>query len=441
MTKAILRGLLGTFVLTATAALTRAEERQANQPYVVLVGVGQYADKQILPRPNAEADAQALYDLVTDKSRLGVDPSHVKLLLGSADSKRNSEPATHKNVLAALHWAATKARRDDLVVFAFFGQGAPLGERTCYLTSDSTFKGRDKEALAAAEIEQELKALKSQRVLFLLDTNFKGFDTGKDPAPELNVENLYKEFLGGKEKERNLTGRVLLLANNGLKPSLEADGHGLLTKVILDGLKGAADKDGYEPDGVVTVHELVEYVDKQLPELARKLGKTKEEREQSHIVLEGLSSHFALGRNPAVSAKVQERLDKFTKLAEDKGLSKEVTEEGLNLLGRMPKLKAHQALRKSYQQLADGTLQPDDFLAERTKVLESLKYRPADAKAFAEKVLNAGQTVREEYVKELNLGEMIGHAVRGLPAARRDDPRRRRGEAQDRQGDEGGGAA
>ena len=43
----------------------------------------------------------------------------------------------------------------------------------------------------------------------------------------------------------------------------------MFTKVLIDGLKGAADKDGYEPDGVVTVDELDTYLEKEMPKLAR----------------------------------------------------------------------------------------------------------------------------------------------------------------------------
>ena len=41
------------------------------------------------------------------------------------------------------------------MIFAFIGQGAPLGERTCLFASDSTFKDRGKNAVAATEIEEE----------------------------------------------------------------------------------------------------------------------------------------------------------------------------------------------------------------------------------------------------------------------------------------------
>ena len=57
----------------------------------VIVGIGQYADKHIKARKHAEDDAQALYDLFTDKQYLGADPKNVRLLLGRPDDKRHGE--------------------------------------------------------------------------------------------------------------------------------------------------------------------------------------------------------------------------------------------------------------------------------------------------------------------------------------------------------------
>src|SRR5262245_57699557 len=79
------------------APLARADE--STQPYVVLVGIDKYTDTQIKPRKHAEADAKALYDVFASKDYLGVDKAHIKLLLGSPDSERNSEPATRENIL------------------------------------------------------------------------------------------------------------------------------------------------------------------------------------------------------------------------------------------------------------------------------------------------------------------------------------------------------
>src|SRR5260370_15969517 len=106
-----LKRIVGLHVTTLLAlicallpAAVRADEAGKTKPHVVLVGISDYADKQIKPRPKAEDDAKALYDLFTNKDHLGVDAKNIRLLLGKADEKRNSVEATHKNILDAIKW-------------------------------------------------------------------------------------------------------------------------------------------------------------------------------------------------------------------------------------------------------------------------------------------------------------------------------------------------
>ena len=89
----------------------------------------------------------------------------------------------------------------------------------------------------------------------------------------------------GSDEHNFLPGRVVFLATNGMSASLDLKEHGLLTHVLLAGLKGEADKEGYEPDGLVTVGELTTYLGKEMPRLAKEFGKTKDEKEQLHFVL------------------------------------------------------------------------------------------------------------------------------------------------------------
>src|SRR5262249_38781390 len=149
-------------------------------------------------------------------------------------------------------------------------------------------------------------------------------------------------------------GRTLFIANP--PPSfkiLDLDRHDIFAQVILDGLEGKADRDGYEPDGEVTVNELVEYMGKAIPELARRHGKTQEDKEEQAVVLGTRTVNYPITRNPAVSAKVQDRLEKFEKIARDGQLSDKLSKEGRTLLARMPKLEAYRKLRQEYQRLAD----------------------------------------------------------------------------------------
>src|SRR5262245_17560488 len=169
MSRVVLKSILASLVLSLWVILPAAraaEEAKEPQAYVVLVGISEYADKAIKPRPHAEDDIRALHDLFSNKDYLRADTRHVRLLLGKEDAGRHSEPATRANILKALKWAASSAKRDDLVIFAFFGQGGPIGdsgERRCYFASDSTVKDRAKNAIAASEIGQELDGLQSHR--------------------------------------------------------------------------------------------------------------------------------------------------------------------------------------------------------------------------------------------------------------------------------------
>src|SRR5262249_34957935 len=157
---------------------------------------------------------------------------NVRLLLGKADEKRKSELATHDNIIKAFKWAAN-AQRDDPVFVGMFLQGAPKGERACYFATDSTFKDRAKNGVAAADIEQELDKMKSQRFCAFLDVDFKGFDAGKEKVPDVNLPNMYKEFLGKEEESGTKPGRIVFLANAGTRASLEGEKHGLFAQVLL----------------------------------------------------------------------------------------------------------------------------------------------------------------------------------------------------------------
>ncbi|HJT79487.1 MAG TPA: S41 family peptidase [Gemmataceae bacterium] len=420
MTKAFFTGLLAALLAGLTALPARAAEAKParSQPYVVVVGIGQYADKQITPRPRAEDDAKALYDLFTNPKYLGADADHARLLLGTEDAQRHARKATRENILEALEWLK-HARSDDLVILAFIGEGCSLGERgdhRCYFATDSTVKGRAKDAVAAATVGEILDKVKSRRFCALVDVNFKGFTTKQSiPEPDFG-KDLYKEFLGddGTEDHAAAPGHVVFLATNGLTPALDLAKHDAFIQVVLDGLEGAADKDGYEPDGVVTVDELMEYLDKQLPEEVRTHGKTVEQKESTHLVLGGRGSHFVLTKDPAVADKVQQRLDKLAELKKDKKISAELAEEGEGLLRRMPKLEAQRDLRKAYEELVAGKLTPDQFTQKRDEILDSRKLKHSAAVAYAKSVMEVIDLLKENYVKDLNRGQLVAWAVRGL---------------------------
>ena len=400
--------------LFAGTAMSAEEAASKPQTYAVIVGVGEFEDAQLKPRPTAIADAQAFYDLIIDKKYLGADPKNVELLISGKDEKRDAKEATKANILAAIKEVAKKAKKDDTVLILFSGQGASAGEKTCYFASDSTFKDRVKNAVLSNEIADAFKDAKSERLLAMLDINFKSFDAGKESVVEPKLGDMLVSFFGiEKQDDQNLpTGRAVIFASTG-PVSLNLEKNGLFVTSVLDALKGAADEEGGEADGVVTIDELQTYIEKNVPDLARKVGTTREEKEQLPFSLVS-SAHFVLTKNPKVYAKVEARLEKLTKLDREQKITKEVAKEGAQLLSRMPKLKAFRELRKNYEQMVDGTLDIPIFLEGRAKILDGMKLGEADAKAFARKVLAGIDSVAEVYIKELNPGEMVGTAIKGM---------------------------
>jgi C-terminal peptidase prc len=421
MNRAKLTGLVTSLVLALLVVVPLRAEQKSEGAYVVLVGVGQYADKQIKPRPHAEADAKALYDVFADKKYLGAAPDHIRLLLNSPDEKRDSQPATHANILQALHWVASQASADDVVILAMIGEGAPMGEnggRMCYLAADSTLKDRAKNAVAAADVQQELDKLKSQHFCAFIDVNFKGYEDSPLAMPEPAFgQEAYREFLGvdGKEEHASAAGRALFLAGSGSYTPPDNDKHGLFADVLLRGLKGGADRAGYEADGLVTIEELGNYVEKEMPDLARKYGKNEEEKRQSARYFENHAGHTVITHNPALTAKVATELKQLTKLEQEQKITPELATEGRRLLARMPKLKVYQDLRRDYQKLVEGKLAPENFGGARQKVLAGLKLDQSTAmNSYATKVIQATQVIRENYVKDIKQGDLVAWAVRGL---------------------------
>jgi C-terminal peptidase prc len=415
MTKPKFWGVLAAFLLYGLAAVpARAADDEVAQPYIVIVGIDHYADPQILPRKHAEADARALYDIFLNKDYLGVEARHVKLLLGSEDAKRNAQPATRANILAALQWLTENATRNDLVVFAFFGQGAPLGERAVLLGKDSTFKNRAKDAVATSEFVAALDKLKSQRFVSFIDAHFTGFNLGKEPPPDPNIGKFYSDLVGKDDDKGGLPSRAFFFANSGVKPSIDLKGHGVFAQAVIDGLHGTADADGYEADGLITVGELAKYVRKAVPDLLRAAGKNDDFKGHHPVILEGQATDFAVDLNPKVTAQTAKRLAAFEKLAKGGGLAKNLVEEGTHLLRRMPKLEAQQNLRKAYQKVADGQLALNVFQTERDKILAGTRLTEVEATLYARMVLRATDVVQEKFYKPTNPGQMVEWALRGL---------------------------
>ncbi|MCS7045905.1 MAG: S41 family peptidase, partial [Gemmataceae bacterium] len=102
------------------------------------------------------------------------------------------------------------------------------------------------------------------------------------------------------------------------------------------------------------------------------------------------------------------------RLVAEKKIDKAIAEEGRHLLRRMPKLETLQKLRKEYQKLVDGETELAAFLERRDEVRGELKLSERDANHYALMVMRAIKMVRDNYVKETNMGTMAVDAIKGM---------------------------
>jgi len=404
----------------ASAVEPVADSNGPGKPYLIVVGVGEFKDKSIHPRPTADADAKALFRLLTDPKVLGVPAERAKLLT-SAD-------ATRETIVQAISTAFESTSKDDLVLLAFFGRGSSVAEKPAFFTADTVFKERAKTALTTTELEPIFKKLHGQKLLMLMDVAWRGgVDAGGEKVIEPNIGELLKVVFGDTDREDNLlqTNRTLILGNLPFRDPLTKGEHGLFYSVLADALTGKADQapyhEGYEPDGLITIRELAKYLEKEIPNGARAVGKTDKEKELFPFMIGQGTSRFWVTRNAAETDKTKTRIKTIESLVKTGQLSAEDGKEAMELLSRMPKLKWSQDLRKAYQDLADGKIMADEVQLIRTNLKAGLKLPIEQATLYASKVTEWVAELTARYLKPVTPGELTAAAIRGL-YARAEEP-------------------
>lgn len=397
---------------TASAAIVPADPRGPGKPYLIAIGVGTFGDPSIHPRPTAEADARALHALLRDPKVLGLAPERAVLL--------TSPEATRERILQALERGFAATASGDLLILAFFGRGAAIGDKPCFFTADTRFKDRAKTALTVVDLEPIFKKLKGQKLLVMMDVSYRGFDAGGEKVVEPNVSDYLKLVFEDTEREDNSLPpeRTLIFGNLPFREPLTRGDHGLFYDVLAAGLSGKADEkpyhQGYEPDGLVTIQELAAYLEKEIPNAARQVGKTTKEKELQPYLLGHQSSHYWVSFHAPVQAAVQARLAALETLVKRGEVPAAEAEEARGLLFRMPRLKWQQELRKAYQNLADGKAKWDEVELIRKSLKASLVLPRDEAETYARKVTAWVQELSSRYIKPVTPGELTAAAIRGL---------------------------
>jgi len=243
-----------------TAPLARSERAltaKVKKRLALVAGVTQGADPRLGDAAHGVADAQSMAGLWATPAGGGLVPGReLKSLLG--------EQATRPGVLGAIAAIGSRASASDEVIVYLAVQGTTTPAGPSLLFHDANLDDLAGSSLSLADLGAALRSLSAGRVLLILDTSFsktgsKGRTFAGTKAP-VSLEQLRELLALGP-------GRTVILAAQADQGAqvLEGGQAGLFTQVLKEGVAGRADTD---KDGRVTLSELYDYLQLEVPSQA-----------------------------------------------------------------------------------------------------------------------------------------------------------------------------
>jgi tetratricopeptide (TPR) repeat protein len=207
----------------------------------------------------AHRDAQEFAAFLRGPAGGAIPADHVRLLA--------NEQATLAQIRAALEdWLADVARPEDIIYVFFAGHGVlDPHDDGYFVANDSDPQNLHATALPFREVDDILSnRLKASLVVLIADACHAGRLGWSSYAPDIPsraAEPLASIGHGDRSFLKLLASRP---SEQSFEDAAWNGGHGMFTRALLNGLEGAADRDG---DRVVRAAETIDYVSRRVPEL------------------------------------------------------------------------------------------------------------------------------------------------------------------------------
>ncbi len=277
--------------------------------YALIIGISKYRDPRIPELRFTRADAEGIYKLLTDPEKVGLNPDNIKLLLDN--------DATSFNIKNAIsNWLFKNADPDSVVFIYYAGHGGVeedrLGiEKDKYakylLPYDTSFDDLYSSAISNRDFNELLLTIRSTKLVIFMDSCYSG-GVSERKARDLKItEDPYQKIGEGE-------GRIVIAASKPDQRSFEDSrlGHGIFTYNLIEALSGKADQNKV---GYVTVIDAYKYLEKTVPDLARKLAGG----EQNPVMRGDITKDFAISVNRERRGEIEKEREieiKLTKLRE-----------------------------------------------------------------------------------------------------------------------------
>ncbi len=222
--------------------------------YGVFIGVSEYKKKE-LNLSYADDDAQAMHDFYVDLLKDRVPKDHFTLL---TDKK-----ATRTNIRNAIRDVSRRAFEQDLVILFFSMHGVldSFGD-LYFIGHDADVNDPGDRGVSQNDLIKLLKQSRARKVALIMDACHAGGAGSSSMllamkgAGAQEVNSMMERL--GKVQD----GIALLTSSTAAERSQEREDvkHGVFTYYLLEGLKGAADREGIgDGNGLITVREAYDY--------------------------------------------------------------------------------------------------------------------------------------------------------------------------------------
>jgi WD40 repeat protein len=267
-----------TVTLTAPILTSLADKAPTNaipqfsDAVAVIFGIEEY--RSAPPATFANRDATIFYDYA--KSVFGIPERNIHLATNELATK-----GTFDKVFGEDGWISRRVTPNETEVFLFYsGHGAPATDKSQYLIPQDADPNYAKTTgVALNQLYESLNKLKAKHVMIFIDACFSGAGRPieKEQKPMLLADA--RPIFVTVEGPLAYGNMTVMTASTGAQISsgYPDQKHGLFTFYLLMGLHGEADLNS---DKAVTVGELKNYLEKNIPDKALELY----DREQTPVV-------------------------------------------------------------------------------------------------------------------------------------------------------------
>ncbi len=220
--------------------------------YALCIGINDYEDREIVDLGAAQNDAKALANALETEGQF----DRVVVLTDDVTSRDQSgRYPSLRNIWDQLQRMEILLNPEDLVVFSFAGHGVTKGEDGYLLPIDAYYDDVPGSSLRVSDIVQWLENTGVEKSLLLLDAC-------RETLTENISRGLTRKRLHPQRFQYANISAVFYSTKEGLLSYEDTDsGHGVFTRFLLEGIRGKADYQYGDSDGLVTFRELGSFLE------------------------------------------------------------------------------------------------------------------------------------------------------------------------------------